>query len=88
MTHVTVMYDGNEWVRVSKPVAHKAYDSGQSVAITARNLHPFNYWGTTSIYAGGKYGCTPFENVVNAFEYYNCINSETGKYAAFYIRQQ
>ena len=26
-----------------------------------------------------------FNNLVNSFEYYNCINSETGKYSAFYI---
>ena len=27
-----------------------------------------------------------FDKVVNAFEYYNCTNSETGYYAAFYAK--
>lgn len=26
-----------------------------------------------------------FEKAVNAFEIYNCINSETGRYTAFYL---
>lgn len=87
MFHTAVMYNHEKWTRVSKATARKAYDNGQAVAITARNTHPFNVWGTTSTYAGGD-GCTPFENIVNAFEYYNCINSDTGKYAAFYIVKQ
>lgn len=84
MFHSAVMHNYEKWTRVSKRTARKAYNNGQAVAITPRNIYPFNVWGTTSTYAGGD-GCTPFEDVVNAFEYYNCINSDTGKYAAFYI---
>lgn len=28
----------------------------------------------------------PFENRVNAFEFYNCADCETGKYTAFYVK--
>ena len=61
--------NGKTWKRVPKNQACTAYVNGLTVAICQVNFVP-------------KY---PFNNVVASFEYYNCTNAKTGKYAAFYM---
>lgn len=73
------------FARINKKQARAAYNNGLTVVFCPCNLHPFTNAG---------FGCdvnretserAPFETVLNAFEWYNCANTETGKYTAFYI---
>ena len=91
--------NGVDYKRVTKAQAKKIYDSGIDVLICANNLRPFGFWDCgvlININDFKKYGfsepCilngTPendFKKRVNEYEFYNCINSETGRYSAFYV---
>lgn len=70
--------------QVQKRTARKLYDSGESIYIQTCNYHPFGVW-SRCIEINNKNGET-FDSVVNSFEYYNC-NSESGRYAVFYIKK-
>ncbi len=48
------------------------------------NLVPGGMWGNGCIIT--KEEGRTFDQVLNAFEYYNC-NNETGNYTAFYIEE-
>lgn len=81
--------NGNEWVRVNKTTAHKAYNNGLAVVFCPVNMKPFDPWGmgmkiNIDDWDGAK---TPFERALDEYAWYN-FNAETGKYAAFYIMQQ
>ena len=75
-------------VRVSKRVAQKAYEGGQTVTLIACNMSPDGIW--TSGYTVNRTevettsDCWTFADLVNNFAYYNCTN-ETGKYPSFYM---
>lgn len=66
--------------RINKAQARKIYNNGGSVTIVPCNLRP-GMWGVDISNAGGY----TFDQVVNAFSYYNCTGSEVGRYPAFYI---
>lgn len=79
--------DGTVWERIDKKSAQKAYDDGATVLFCPVNMCPFTPWHLEvevnknhKIYIGRT-----FDEVVAAFEYYNCMNDETGRYTAFYI---
>jgi hypothetical protein len=87
-------YNGFTFRRVSKATAWKAYKNGLDVFVIPHNLAPFTGWhnecklnrkfreGFVADEIGLK---NDFESILNSAVYYNCINSETGKYLAFYI---
>lgn len=83
MTKYTVYSNGFRFQRVNKTQAKRAYNNGLAVIVTPVNIDPFGVCG------GGlqitNKSNESFENVVNAFEFYNCINSETGRYTGFYL---
>lgn len=85
--------------RISKTAARKLYNAGKTIRICACNFSPVNIWGAYSDASPDKYTNVSndgfnttvarnkeFDTVVNAFTFYNCINSETGKYPAFYVK--
>ncbi len=76
--------NGNKYKRITKAQAKKAFYNDKKMVICACNLNPFLPYGT-----GATFVKTPktndFKRFVNSFEYYNCINTETGRYSAFYI---
>ena len=72
------------YVRISKARARKLCEEGKEVTIHPCNLSPESPWGYPP-----HLNWEPdqdFDKFVNAFEYYNCTNSETGYYAAFYAK--
>lgn len=80
--------------RVSKRTARRAYQNGLTVAMCPCNLRPFtlhhyehtiNRKGRAHFIADETGALNDFNNLVVSFEYYNCINAETGRYAAFYL---
>jgi len=88
---------GKTYNRVSKAAAKKAYLKGLDIVIAACNIRPFNYAGVGYTQLSRKNreqfiidetgAANDFTSYINSFEYYNCNNSETGKYAAFYVQE-
>ena len=87
--------NGQDWKRITKKAAKKAYIAGHTVTIVPCNLRPFGPWGIgcninrkdRAAFVADEIGVkNDFNNLVNSHEYYNCINSETGRYSAFYIQ--
>lgn len=75
--------NGFTFKRINKTQARRAYNNGLRVVVCPVNLRPGYPW-YPEIIVSGKSGAT-FEEMLNAFIYYNIRDNETGKYAAFYI---
>ena len=83
MRKYTYADGGYTFERVDKRAARRAYKNGLRVILCPVNLRPGKpYYPEISI--SGK-APTTFEEAVNAFEYYNIRDNETGRRAAFYI---
>lgn len=94
MNKYTFTYNGRTFERITKKEARRAYINGLSVVIIPCNLCPFTAWhhettinrkNRAQLVADEIGVNNDFTNYINWFEYYNCINSETGRYTAFYI---
>ena len=93
--------NGNHYKRIDKRQARRAYDAGETVYLCPCNLRPFGFWrpeidinktdylkagfSEPFIFSDGS-SEMDFNRRLNQFEFYNCINTETGKYSAFYIQ--
>ena len=84
--------NGKTWERVTKKQARAAYNNGLTVLFCPVNMRPFTTWHLeidVKIDVNKNfesYNGVSFEKAVNAFEFYNCTGSETGRYSAFYIQ--
>lgn len=87
MNAYTFRKDGKTWHRVTKKAAERLYNDGEYIIIAPCNIRPELY-GSIEHNAGpaAEYN-DRFNNIVAAFTWYNCINSETGRYPAFYIAE-
>ena len=84
MKNLYIYKGGLEFKRITRAKAKALYNMGKAVLLIPCNLNPANIF--VGFYDLRKEDNeTPFENAVNAFEYYNCTNNETGYYTAFYI---
>lgn len=86
--------NGHTFERVSKAKAKQAFVAGFTIAFCPSNLRPGTMWHPEYItsremrsdYIADDIGAeNDFHNLLNSFEYYNCTNTETGKYTAFFI---
>ena len=75
----------NNYIRVSKRTAEKAYNAGKIILIAPVNAN-MNYIFFPGVYVDNT-GNESFNRIINGFEYYNC-NSELGKYTKFFIEQE
>lgn len=75
--------NGFTFKRINKTQARRAYNNGLRVVVCPVNLRPGYPW-YPEIIVSGKSGTT-FDEMLNAFIYYNIRDNETGKYPAFYI---
>lgn len=83
--------NGNNYQRISKA---KLYNLARQTAsdeirklkfiIAACNLRP-EILGACFTFQELNNADTALNNYINSFEYYNCVNAETGKYASFYM---
>lgn len=93
MRKYTFTEKGRTYKRISKTAARSAYMGGSTVIICPCNLRPAQYAHRINrkdrahLVIDEIGAMNDFNNLVNSFEYYNCPNSETGKYAAFYIEE-
>lgn len=87
MRKYTFQKNGFTFERIDKAKARRAYNNGLTVLFCPCNLRPGSFWGLDMDMNKVNQNCAgvDFEKLVNAFEYYNCTNTETGKYTAFYI---
>ena len=81
-----------EYKRISKRTARREYNAGKSIVLCPANLRPFGFWRPeiiTDKATEEELNGEPieFDRIVNSFEWYNCPNTETGKYTAFYIAE-
>lgn len=75
-----------EYTRISKQAARKRFNECKATYMIPVNMSPVSMWAQpvpVPVYDTHN----SFTEIVNAFEYYNCTNTETGKYAAFYIKE-
>ena len=93
MKHYEFQNNGFTFIRIPKNKARVAYNNGLTVIFCPCNLRPFGFWPVECdikkdpnykpFYPGDLENTFDFK--VNVFERYNCTDSETGKYTAFYI---
>lgn len=79
--------NGFTFKRINKAQARRAYNNGLTVRFCPVNLRPGSSFRLDMDMNKAQQNCAgvDFEQLVNAFEFYNCQDSETGKYTAFYI---
>ena len=94
MYNRTFTDSGFTFKRIPKNEARRAYINGLSVVICPVNLRPFTPWHCEHVlnrrsrehFTLDEIGVkNDFNNLIDSFEYYNCRDTETGKYTAFYI---
>jgi hypothetical protein len=70
-------------VRIDKRKARNLFDKGVEIYLVPSNFKPFNAWFGPMV--ASLNNCFNFDQLANNYTYYNCINSETGYFPAFYI---
>lgn len=70
------------YTRINKSAARKLFDTKREFWISAVNMRPVA--GLLVDPMREPYENYTFDQLCNTFEYYNCNNSEVGRYAAFY----
>ncbi len=71
--------------KIDKRKARKLYEAHEPFIMCASNLRPEHFGRRIGRMSFEQLIDEKFDAVVNAFEYYNCTNSETGRRVAFYI---
>ena len=87
MRNYTFTENGFTFKRINKAQAKRAYNNGLTVRFCPVNLRPGSPFRLDMDMNKVQQNCAgvDFEQLVNAFEFYNCRSNETGKYTAFYI---
>ena len=87
-------HTGKKYNRIDKRTAKKAYAAGKTIYLCASNLRPFTMHAfeyplnrkNRESYVIDNIGLmNDFENLINSYMFYNCINNETGKRVNFYM---
>lgn len=83
-------------IQVNKTTARKLFLAGKTITICAANMRPFSAWCyefdlQRACYETMVADETGMKNMFNdrvaSYTYYNCINTETGKYPVFYVKE-
>lgn len=87
MRHFTIKSGATTFTRVSKARARQLWGK-RDIAFCPVNLRPGFPWSPHITYFAQAVADDPraeFDKGVNAFEWYNCSDRETGLYTAFYL---
>lgn len=84
MNKYTFEMGGELYHRISKAQAKKQYLAGNYIIACPVKLRPDSMWKPYMVLTDFVDG---FEKAVNSCTYYNCINSETGRYLAYYAKE-
>ena len=75
--------------RIDKREARKRYNAGETLFLVPCNVDPNNCWGIGFDAHKDNINSDPdFDKTVMYFEWYNCQDSQMGKYTAFYLRKE
>lgn len=85
MNAYTFEKGGFTFTRINRTKARNAYRNGLTVILCPCNLNPASPWGFGIALDPRQGEGETFESRENAFTFYNCINSETGRRPAYYI---
>lgn len=87
MRNYTFTENGFTFKRINKAQAKQAYNNGLTVRFCPVNLRPGSSFRFDMDMNKAQQNCAGvnFERLVNVFELFNCRDSKTGKYTAFYI---
>ena len=88
MNRYSFTMNGYTFTRINRTKARTAYAHGLPVLACPCNLRPGFPWHPETIFdprQGAFVDRMEFDSLDNAFTFYNCINSETGKRPAYYI---
>ncbi len=81
-------YDGKTpFVRIGKRAARAAFNAGKPVVFCPVGLYPFGSFRPSVMIQKTQAERGDFDKYVREFENYNCTDSETGAYAAFYVEE-
>lgn len=83
MREYTWSENGFTFKRISRKKARTAYNNGLPVIACPVNLRPGKPWSPEIIITPDPE--SSFEQIENAFYFYNIRNTETGRYIAWYI---
>ena len=67
--------------KINKTTARKLWNEGKEFTIVACNLRP--EYGIV-VRAKWRKQFREFDQFIDRFNFYNCVNSETGRYPAYY----
>ena len=73
--------------RISKQAARKRFADGLVTYAYPSNMRPGNMWIQACPFSPTDFPERTFDQFVNEYEYYNCNHAETGRYTAFYTRE-
>lgn len=76
-----------EYVRVSKPTARKLHAARVTYLMCPENLYPFCEWQPYMVVTSDRMDIL-FTLLLNQFVAHNCLNTETGKFASFYVEKE
>lgn len=69
--------------RIDKRKARNLFERGVKIYLAPSNFRPIGVWFTAhEIDLSAGYD---FDTIVNSFDYYNCINHETGYFPSYFI---
>lgn len=96
MNKYTFTINNKDYTRITKKAAKKAYINNKTIVMCPCNLRPGGPWypETTVNYQDrdetetGTPAPEYFDKLTLYFEVYNCVNTETGKYTAYYIENE
>lgn len=74
--------------QIYKDEARKLYDEGNDITCCPCKLRPFGFWNMQCVISQQYYldwTKDSFDKAVNSFEFYNCTDNHTGRYASFYV---
>ena len=73
--------------RISKQAARKRFAAGLVTYAFPSNIRPGNMWIPEYPFSQDDAQGRTFDQVITKYEYYNCNHAETGRYTAFYVRE-
>jgi len=73
--------------KINKCKAKEFWNKGKEILIIPCKISPCSEWFRNSWFSKKLDDDYNFDKLVWNYEYYNCLNAETGLYAKYYIRE-
>jgi len=88
MEKIFLCSDNSLLKKINKCKARKLWDNGKEILIIPCNMRPDSEWYRNSWFKKElAYMDYAFDKLIWNYEYYNCLDGQTGFYAKYYIRE-